>query len=138
MNVSAGKMSCTSPHGERAFGVTRIPAMAMYFAHAGPTMRARRLVPPLPAIAPSRTSGTPNSASGMQNRKSHDPPISTPAPRQMPLHREHDRLLDRLELVVEEVVAAVVAAEVPARVQVLGLGVAGPVAAGPPTGRARQ
>ena len=84
MNVSAGKMSCTRPMVSARSALTRIPAIAMYFAHAGPTMRASRLVPPLPAIAPSRTSGTPNWASGTQNRKSHDPPISTPAPRQMP------------------------------------------------------
>jgi hypothetical protein len=46
--------------------------------------RVSRLVPPLPAIAPSCTSGTRNSERGVQKRKSHDAAISTPAPRQMP------------------------------------------------------
>ena len=41
-------------------------------------------MPPLPAMAPSFTSGTANSAFGVQNRKSQDMAISTPAPRQIP------------------------------------------------------
>ena len=61
-----------------------LAAIEIHFPQAGPTRRVRRLVPPLPAIAPSVTSGTPNSASGVQNRKSQEAAISNPAPRQIP------------------------------------------------------
>ena len=59
-------------------------AIAIHFAQLGPISRVSLLVPPLPAMPPSFTSGSANEAFGVQNRKSTEPAISTPAPRQRP------------------------------------------------------
>ncbi len=65
---------------------TFFAASAIHFAQCVPTRRVSRLTPPLPGIAPSlRASGSPQCASGVQNRKSHDTAISVPAPRHGPL-----------------------------------------------------
>jgi hypothetical protein len=71
----------------------RRQAIAIHLPHAGPASLVSRLVPPIPASTPRlRTSGTPNSASGVQNRKSHDTAISTPAPEAAALRGNDNRL----------------------------------------------